>query len=121
MDDALEVVIELNEYIWSSFKSDLSDVTPEEVDWRPLPQANSINLILRHLWIEALWHVMNIDRDAGLRQAIEGADQPADSVPLDFERNLKEFDELYARFLTVLRRTTLDGLRQQTVAAYRDS
>jgi DinB superfamily len=121
MDDALEVVIELNEYTWSAFKKDLSDVTPEEVDWRPLPQANTINLIVRHLRIEALWHVLSLESGAGPRQVIQGADQPADSMPLDFERNLKELDELYARFVAVLRRTTLDGLRQRTVAAYRDS
>ena len=46
MDQALQLVIEMNQWIWSRFKDDLKDATPEEVDW-PLPQANSISAILR--------------------------------------------------------------------------
>ena len=43
MDETLRVIIEMHEAYWSGFKRDLEDVTPEEIDWRPLPQANSIN------------------------------------------------------------------------------
>ncbi len=57
MDQALQLVIEMNQWIWSRFKDDLKDATPEEIDWRPLPQANNISAILRHLRIEAPWHL----------------------------------------------------------------
>jgi hypothetical protein len=38
---------------WQRFKAELSAVTPEEIQWRPLPHTNTINEILRHLRIEA--------------------------------------------------------------------
>jgi hypothetical protein len=34
-------VIEMNEYTWNRFRRALDDVTPEEVDWRPVPEGNS--------------------------------------------------------------------------------
>jgi hypothetical protein len=40
-----------------------------------------------------------------------------DSIPLDFEQNLQRLEELYIRFIAVLRTTTLAALRQQTVLA----
>ena len=47
----------MSEWIWNRFKDDLKDVTPEEIDWRPLPQANTINAIVRHLGVEARFHL----------------------------------------------------------------
>lgn len=44
--------------------------------------------------------------------------QLLDAVPLDFQRNSNELEELYTRFLSVLRRTTLLVLQQQTARAY---
>jgi len=38
MDLALQLIIEMNQWIWSRFKDDLKDATPEEIDWRPLPR-----------------------------------------------------------------------------------
>ena len=120
MDEALQIAIEMNELLWKGFKSALEDVTPEEVNWRPLPQANSINLIVRHLRIEAQWHVASLERGEPMPGVHVSADvqQWIDSVPLDFERNLKELEELYTRFIAALRRTTLAGLQQQTALAY---
>ncbi len=56
MDDALTPLIEMNEWVWNGFQQSLRDMTAEEVDWRPLPQANTISLMVRHLRIEAQWH-----------------------------------------------------------------
>jgi hypothetical protein len=53
MDDALRVVVEMNETIWGRLKNALEDLSEEEIYWRPLPQANTINVIIRHLRIEA--------------------------------------------------------------------
>jgi hypothetical protein len=43
MDGALQLVIEMHEWTWQRFKADLTDVTPEEANWRPLPHANTMN------------------------------------------------------------------------------
>ena len=51
MDDALRVVVEMNETVWDRLKNALEDLSEEEIHWRPLPQANSINVIIRpHTW-----------------------------------------------------------------------
>src|SRR5262249_37719742 len=113
MDPALQVVIEMNEHILSRFTHDLQDVTGEEADWRPLPQANSINVILRHLLIEAGEHLARIDPGA------PPAAHLAASMSLDFERNLKAVEELYTAFLHALRQTTQADLHHLTVQAYR--
>lgn len=120
MDESLQVAIELNEYTWNGFKKDLEDVTTEEVNWRPVPEANTINLIVRHLRIDTPWHV----RIVGSSHEGQHADttfETADPVPLDFERNLRELDELYTGFIGALRRMTLGGLERQSGRAYRDA
>lgn len=116
MDEALQLVTQMNEQIWHRFKDGLGDVTPEEIDWRPLPQANTINAILRHLRIEAQWHLASLEHGAqSPYQDAASVQQLAASVPLDFERNLQELEELYTRFIEGLQRTTLAALQQQTV------
>jgi Protein of unknown function (DUF664) len=118
MDEALQLVIEMNESIWKRFKADLTDVTPEEIDWRPLPQANTINAILKHLRVEAEWYVVSLERgEQSPYQSTASVQQLTDSIPLDFERNLTELEALYTRFITALRQTTLTALKQQTVLA----
>ena len=116
MDEALQLAIEMNEWTWKRFKEDLTDVTPEEIDWRPLPQANTINTILKHLRVEAEWYVSSLEH--GERSPYEdtaSVQQLTDAIPLDFEQNLNELEALYTRFIAVLRRTTLAALKQQTV------
>jgi len=98
VDDGLSFVVEMNQAMWDRFVADLRDVTPDEADWRPLPQANSINVILRHLRIEAEWHLASLEHGAampshmsltsaadqlrayGLRSELEGAGQPPRSL-----------------------------------------
>jgi hypothetical protein len=57
MHEAVEPLVEMYEWVWTRFKQDLKDLTPEEIDWRPLPQANNINLIIRHLRVETDWQL----------------------------------------------------------------
>jgi hypothetical protein len=121
MKESCQLAVELNESVWRRFKGDLEDLTPEEINWRPLPEANNINTIVRHLRIEAQWHLASLERGEPMpHQVTAGIQETIDSVPLDFERNLKELEELYTRFLTVLRNGTLDTLQQKTALAYRD-
>jgi len=116
MDKALQLVIEMNEWTWNRFKADLSDVTPEEIDWRPLPQANTINAILKHLRVEAEWSLVSLEHgQQSPYQDTASVEQLTKSIPLDFARNLRELDELYTRFIAALRSTTLAALKEQTV------
>jgi hypothetical protein len=115
MDKALKVVVEMQEWNWKRFKNDLKDMTADEADWRSLPQANSINLIMRHLRIEAAWHLGSLDAKGPRTQPL-----PA-SLPLDFEENLKELDELYKAFIQVLRDTTLSELEKRSASAYQEA
>jgi hypothetical protein len=118
MDEALQLVVEMNEHTWLRFKAELNDVTPEEIDWRPLSQANTINAILRHLRVEAQWYLASLEHgERSPYHDTASVQQLAASVPLDFERNLQELEELYTRFMAALRRTTLAALQQQTVLA----
>jgi len=66
VDDGLSFVVEMNEAMWARFIADVSDVTPEEADWRPLAQANSINVILQHLRIEAECHLASLKYGAAI-------------------------------------------------------
>ena len=89
MDQALQVVIEMTERIGEGFKKDLEDVTSEEVNWRPLPEANNITVIMRHLCIEALWHQASLERGEAMPSEVtDDLQWQIDSVPLDFDRNL---------------------------------
>ncbi|MFI5168932.1 MAG: DinB family protein [Vicinamibacterales bacterium] len=119
MDDGSSFVVEVSEAVWARFAADISDVTPEEADWRPLPQANSINVILRHVRIEAEWHLASLEHGAAMPESISPELQrQIDSVPIDFEQNSKALARLVARFLAVLRQTPLAKLRAQTALAY---
>ena len=116
MDEAFELVIEMNEWTWKRFKDDLQEMTPEEVDWRPLPQANTINAILKHLRVEAQWSLVSLQRgEQSPYQDAASVQQLTDSIPLDFGRNLQELEELHTQFMAALRHTTLATLQQQTV------
>jgi len=56
MDQALRAaVIDMNEFVWRRLKEGLKDLPADEVNWWPSPEANSINVIVRHLRIEAQW------------------------------------------------------------------
>lgn len=38
MGEALRVVSEMNQWIWNLLKDAVDDLSPDEIDWRPLPQ-----------------------------------------------------------------------------------
>ncbi len=119
MDDALRVVVEINELVWRVLKYSVADLSNDEIDWRPHPQGNSINIIVRHLRIEAQWHLDSLMRGDTMPSDVTPALQMAiDAVPLDFQHNLEKLEELCTGFLEALRTITLQGLRDRTAAAY---
>jgi uncharacterized protein DUF664 len=120
MDEALRVVIEMTERVGQGFRKDLEGITPDEAEWRPLPQANNITLIVRHLAIEAEWHRAGLERGEPMPYEMTGELQrKIDAVPFDLERNLAAFEEAYSGFLATLRGMTLADLRERIEAAYR--
>ena len=106
MDEALQLVIEMDEHTWQRFKAELDDVAPEEIDWRPLPQANTMNAILKHLRVEAEWYVASLEHgEQSPYRDLASVQRLVEAVPLDFARNLQALEELHTRFTTALRRT----------------
>ena len=120
MDEALQPLIEMNSLIWEGFKRSLAELTADEIEWRPLPQANNINLIVRHLRIEAEWHVDSLERGAPMPRAevTPQVQHSIDSVGMDFNRNLKGLEDFYTRFDAQLRKMTPDALKKQSALAY---
>jgi len=122
MEDVLRVVVEMHESLWGRLKDTLKDLTEEERLWRPVPQANTINVIIRHLRIEAQWHLNSLERGEPMPTIAVAAPQEAiDAVPADFEANFKRLEEFYTRFVELLRTATLETLQQRTAAAYGDA
>ena len=114
MDEAIQFAIEMSETTWNAFKAELKDLTPDEINWRPLPQANNIAVLIHHLRLVEELFLAQLERgeqapykDAPSVQKLTG------SVPLNYEQNLREFEELHHRFLSYLRHTTLAELKRQ--------
>src|SRR5262245_6506299 len=108
MDDALRVAVEMNESMWLQLKNALNDLSEDEIHWRPLPQANTINVIVRHLRIEARWHLDSLERGEPMPTIAAAARRKeVAAVPLDFADNFEKLEELYARFVEILRTATL--------------
>jgi uncharacterized protein (TIGR02118 family) len=114
--DGVDDFVEFNRTSWSRFERDVADVTAEEAAWRPLPQANTIALILRHLRIDAAWHADSIERDARARAMATGG-----SGSLDFRANVAELSGHASRIVDGLSRLTRTRLRERTTLAYSDS
>jgi Protein of unknown function (DUF664) len=119
VDEALRVACEMNERMWDRFEEAFTDLDAEEIRWRALPEANSIDLIVRHLRIEAEWHLRSLREGAPLPTVAAPAPKPAiDTVPLDFARNFPALKHLVALFIATLRETTLTTVRERTASAY---
>jgi hypothetical protein len=119
MNEPLQIAIEVCERAWSLFKDAVAGLAGEEVDWRPLPQANSINIIVRHLRIESQWHLDAITRGAPMPTDVPVTRQDEiDAVPLDFQANLEKLNALYDEFLGVLRTLTIPEIEKRTAQTY---
>lgn len=119
MDDALQIVAEMHQSLWDRFQRSLDDLAEDEIDWRFLPQANSINLIVRHLRIESEWHLRSLQSGEPMPTIAAPACQEAiDAVPFDFADNLNTLQRLYADFSAVLREQSLGTLNEKSAATY---
>src|SRR6516165_5874289 len=90
MDDGVRVVVEMNTSAWAALKDVLDDLTEEEIRWQSLPQANTINIIVRHLRIEAEWHVDSLERGKPMPTVATSPSKEAiDAISDNFQENLK--------------------------------
>jgi hypothetical protein len=119
MDEGLQVAVEMTQAILEGFSKDLEGLTPEEAEWRPLPEANSIALIVRHLAIESQWHRACLEHgDQMPHETTAELQRQIDAVPLEFHSNVRAFQQTLGGFLEALRKMTLVHLRERSEAAY---
>jgi uncharacterized damage-inducible protein DinB len=115
MDEAIQLAIEMSEANWNNFKNDVKGLTADELNWRPLPHGNNINALVRHVrGVEELF-LSRLER--GEQSPYKDAatvQQLTDSIPHDFEQNMKGLEDLHNRFISALRSTTLTELRRKT-------
>jgi hypothetical protein len=94
----------MNDRIWTAFQNDREDVAPDEMDWRPVPEANSINLIVRHLLIEAAWHVARLEERDESGHGVGVHEVPR---PLDSRATCVSWAPFHGRFTSLLRGMTM--------------
>jgi uncharacterized damage-inducible protein DinB len=115
MDDAIQLAIEMSEANWNNFKNDIKGLTSDEINWRPLPQANNINVLTKHLRVVEEMFLAGLEQGEHTPYTDAASVQKlTDSVPLNFEQNLKELEEAHNRFIAALRQTTLEDLKRKT-------
>jgi hypothetical protein len=122
MEDAIAFAVEMNRWVWTRFEKDLGDVTREEAEWRPLPQANNINVILRHLRIEAQWQLDAMEQGSPMPAELSASEQQViEGIPLDdFVLNFNALEESCTAFIAALQRTTFAGLEQKGQTSYQE-
>ena len=119
MDDAFRIVDEMHQSVWDRLRRALEELSQDEIHWRFLPQANSINVIVRHLRIEAEWHLRSLESGEPMPTiAAPVSQEEVDAVSLDFDENLSALGRLYTLFCANLRTHSLATLKENTAAAY---
>ena len=99
-DDAIQLAMDMSDTTWNAFKAELKDLTPDEISWRPLPQANNIAVLIHHLRVaEELFLVQLEQGERSPYTDAPSVQHLTDAVPLDDEQNLREFEAWHERFL----------------------
>ena len=115
MDDAIQLAIEMSETNWNNFKNDVQGLTAEETNWRPLPQGNSINILLKHLRVVEELFVSRLEQgEQSPYKDGPSVQKLTDSIAQHFDQNLQELENFHQRFIAALRATTLPELRRKT-------
>lgn len=120
MDDRMRFAVEMHEVALSrAFERTLADLEEGEVEWRPLPESNNIALIVRHLSIEARWHLDCLERGTAMPfHPSPELQREIDAVPIDLAANLAELTRCLHRFLELLRETSEEQLQARSASAY---
>jgi len=119
MDEGLRIVAEMHQALWDQSQGSFDDLTNDEIHWRFLPQANSINLIVRHLRIESEWHLRSIQTGEPMPTIAAPVSQDAiEVIPFDFAENLNTLQRLYAEFCDTLGTQSLGTLKEKNATVY---
>ena len=119
MDDAFRIVDEMHQNVWDRLRRALQDLSQDEIHWQFLPQANSINVIVRHLRIEAEWHLRSLESGEPMPTiAAPVSQEEVDAVSFDFDENLSVLARVYTLFCDNLRTHSLATIKEKTAAAY---
>ena len=115
MDQVIEYAVAMMETNWKDLENDLKDITDDELDWKLLPESNTIRSILRHLrTLEQIYLSLLEDGDNTPWKDGASMRKLADSVGHDFRQIMEEFKDLHAHMITSIKATTLDDLKVQT-------
>jgi hypothetical protein len=115
MDQVLEFAVGLLERNWNDLKNDLQDMTDAELDWRPVPEANNIRSIVRHLrMVEQLYLSLLEDGDQTPWKNEDYVQKLTDSITYDFQQYMKLFEDFHNRFVSLMKGSTLADLKVQT-------
>lgn len=119
MDDGLRIVAEMHHALWEQFRGSFKDLAEDEIDWRFVPHANSINVIVRHVRIEGEWHLRSLQSGEPMPTiAVPASQEAIDAVAFDFNDNLNTLQRLYTAFSETLSMESLDSLKAKSAAAY---
>jgi hypothetical protein len=122
LDEHVAAVYEMNQEVWDRLTNALVDLGDGEIDWRPVPEANSINDIVRHLRIEAEWHSNSLRDGTPMPTiAVPVSREAVDAIPLNFRANLAALTGHQSRYLADLHASTLEELKNRTSMAYQDA
>ena len=115
MDEAIQLAIEMSEANWHNFKNDLKDLTPDEINWRPMPQGNNVNVLMKHLRIVEELVLSRLEHgEHSPYQDAAAVQKLTDSVPLHFDQNLKDLEGFHTRFISALQSTPLAELTRKS-------
>ena len=115
MDEAIQLAIEMSEANWNSFKNDLKNLTLDEINWRPLPQGNNVNVLMKHLRVVEELFLSRLEHgEQSPYKDAAGVQKLTDSVPLNFDQNMQELEGFHTRFINTLRPTTLAELKRKS-------
>jgi hypothetical protein len=119
MNESLRIVTEMHRVLWDQFRGSFDDLTEDEIHWRFVPQANSINVIVRHLRIESEWHLRSIQSGEPMPTIAAPVPRAAvDAIPFDFAENLATLQRLYTEFCDALETQSPGTLKEKSAAAY---
>jgi uncharacterized damage-inducible protein DinB len=115
MDQVLEFTVGMMERNWNILMNALKDMTDDELDWRPVPESNTIRSIVRHLrTVEQLYLSLLEEGDQTPWNDTDYVQKLTDSITYDFQQNMQELEAFHHRFISLIKQSTLAELKAQT-------
>jgi hypothetical protein len=108
LDQVMGFAVGLMERTWHDLTRALHDMTDGELDWRPVPESNTIRAIVRHLrTVEQLDLSLLEEGDQTPWNDAASVRQLTDAIADDFQHKMKEREAFHTRFVSLLKQRTL--------------